>query len=258
MAYRPGSIFHLTQAIVVSVALSGSMTAQNETTQFDQLKAQYKLVKVGVFGGNKAKEPGTLLVVQKEGIFGVGVHGTANPTATYADGVLRPPGKTIAMMSLSENARTHRFQVNEQVYPMKFEINLKADRITIVVVSSDYAYKGAVHFQFPRGSLAMEESSHIQDVISQVLAVDNGGGNTQEAQGQQQPPAPDPNGNQPPAQPQQPPQAQPQTIQLGQTAEEVQAILGQPDKIANIGPKVIYVYRDLKVTFVNGKVTDVQ
>jgi len=50
----------------------------------------------------------------------------------------------------------------------------------------------------------------------------------------------------------------PQTIHLGQTAEEVQAILGAPEKIANVGSKVIFVYKDLKVTLTDGKVTDVQ
>jgi hypothetical protein len=38
----------------------------------------------------------------------------------------------------------------------------------------------------------------------------------------------------------------------------VKAALGQPDKIVTIGPKQIYVYKDLKVTFLNGKVSDVE
>ncbi len=36
------------------------------------------------------------------------------------------------------------------------------------------------------------------------------------------------------------------------------AALGQPEKIVNLGPKQIYVYKDLKVTFLKGKVSDVQ
>jgi hypothetical protein len=54
------------------------------------------------------------------------------------------------------------------------------------------------------------------------------------------------------------PQADPQTIKLGQTTDQVQAALGKPDKIVDLGAKQIYVYKDLKVTFVNNKVTDVQ
>ncbi len=36
------------------------------------------------------------------------------------------------------------------------------------------------------------------------------------------------------------------------------AALDKPEKIVNLGPKQIYVYRDLKVTFIDGKVSDVQ
>ena len=53
-------------------------------------------------------------------------------------------------------------------------------------------------------------------------------------------------------------QAQPQTIQMGMTMDQVQGSLGTPEKIVNLGPKQIYVYKDLKVTFFNGKVVDVQ
>jgi hypothetical protein len=38
----------------------------------------------------------------------------------------------------------------------------------------------------------------------------------------------------------------------------VVAALGQPVKKAKVGTKDIYYYKDLKVTFVNGKVKDVQ
>jgi hypothetical protein len=65
--------------------------------------------------------------------------------------------------------------------------------------------------------------------------------------------SPAPPEGQPPA-----PPAAPQSIQLGQTIDQVVAILGQPEKTVNLGSKQIYVYKDLKVTFVGGKVSDVQ
>ena len=40
--------------------------------------------------------------------------------------------------------------------------------------------------------------------------------------------------------------------------DEVTASLGQPDKVVDLGSKKIYFYRDLKVTFLDGKVSDVQ
>jgi len=51
---------------------------------------------------------------------------------------------------------------------------------------------------------------------------------------------------------------QPKTVELGQTTEEVQKVLGAPQKILNAGTKVIYIYADLKVTFQDGKVVDFQ
>jgi serine protease inhibitor len=56
------------------------------------------------------------------------------------------------------------------------------------------------------------------------------------------------------------PAGPPKTIAIGQTIDEVTAILGQPKSIVNLGTKKIYVYPDLKlkVTFNDGKVSDVQ
>lgn len=59
-------------------------------------------------------------------------------------------------------------------------------------------------------------------------------------------------------------QAPPQTpsgpavIGLGQTTDQVVALLGQPLTVVNLGEKQIYVYKDMKITFLNGRVTDVQ
>jgi hypothetical protein len=48
------------------------------------------------------------------------------------------------------------------------------------------------------------------------------------------------------------------TISLGQTIDQVVAILGKPLQIADLGSKKIYKFKDMKITFVNGKVNDVQ
>jgi hypothetical protein len=52
--------------------------------------------------------------------------------------------------------------------------------------------------------------------------------------------------------------APPVTIALGQTMDEVTAILGPPPKTVDLGPKKIYVYSDMKIIFTDGRVTDVQ
>lgn len=48
------------------------------------------------------------------------------------------------------------------------------------------------------------------------------------------------------------------TIKLGMSPDEVKKSLGNPDKIVDLGPKQIYVYKDMKVVFLNSQVSDVQ
>ncbi len=48
------------------------------------------------------------------------------------------------------------------------------------------------------------------------------------------------------------------TVTLGQTTDQVTAILGKPIKTANLGPKVIYYYDGMKIVFKEGKVSDVE
>ena len=53
-------------------------------------------------------------------------------------------------------------------------------------------------------------------------------------------------------------EVQAKAVYLGQTIEQVDQILGAPQKILKAGAKVIYVYQELKITFENGKVADLQ
>ena len=50
----------------------------------------------------------------------------------------------------------------------------------------------------------------------------------------------------------------PKSVELGNTPDEVQSVMGQPDKIINLGERVIHVYKDMKIIYVDGKVSDVQ
>jgi hypothetical protein len=111
--------------------------------------------------------------------------------------------------------------------------------------------KGEVVFQFAKGYLEKASAGEIEDAIGQVFAISNDdqqtqGGDANAQQGQQQ------------SAPQEEQQAEPQTVQLGMTTDQVQSALGKPEKIFNVGAKQIYVYKDVKVTFLNGKVSDVQ
>jgi len=55
------------------------------------------------------------------------------------------------------------------------------------------------------------------------------------------------------------PQVDPSTVSEGQTIDQVEAILGGKLVLkASVGNKKIYYYKDMKITFVDGKVTDIQ
>jgi hypothetical protein len=175
----------------------------------------------------------------------------------------------------AQGQTTHLFAAGDKVYPSKIDVSVEKDTVTMGIVACDSCNKtdpptynkAQVAFQFPKGSLAKASAGDVEDTIGQLFAIsddsqqqDQGGGQQggqqqdgQQQGGQQQGGGQDQQGGQ--AQQQ---QAEPQTIEKGQTADQVQSSLGKPDKIVNLGSKQIWVYKDLKVTFVNGKVSDVQ
>ena len=219
----------------------------------DQLKSQYKLAKRGSdSNGGSIVEPGTVLVIQKGGILGVPFSNVAMAPATYKDGDLHGPTGAQKMF-IGNN--THQLTIGEKVYVTKIDVHQKNDKVMLTIVECDAcngvqqpsSYKSAVVFQFPKDYLSKADGAQVKDFISQVLAPDTAAGD-QQAQSQPQ--------QQQAAAPQQ--QAPPATIAVGQTVDQVQASLGQPEKIVNLTNKQIYVYKDLKITFVNGKVSDVQ
>jgi len=62
----------------------------------------------------------------------------------------------------------------------------------------------------------------------------------------------------PPPPPPPDPVVETKSIEIGQTKDQVEAIMGKPEKTFKVGTKEIYQYKDIKVTFINGKMTDAQ
>ena len=48
------------------------------------------------------------------------------------------------------------------------------------------------------------------------------------------------------------------SISPGQTPDQVKASLGEPTRIVNLGAKTMYFYKDMKITFNNGRVTNIE
>jgi len=239
----------------------------------DQLKAQFTLVKMGTdAGGAAVVEQGSILVIRKGGILSVPYAETGAVSTRYQDGVVHSPNSLTKGSGFGAGKKTQAtrpMQVGEKVYPSRIAVNLPKDQVTMSIIACDSCnnvspttfYKADVIFQFDKGSLANTSASQVEDTIAELLAfddnVDPGGGIKGDNGGDQQGSQGGANQGggqaQPPASPTEPVQ-----IEKGQTPEQVRAALGQPEKIVNLGAKQIYVYKDLKITFINGKVFDVQ
>jgi hypothetical protein len=254
---------HVLALATCGIVLCSDLTGQNAPTASlqEQLKAQYKLVKTGTDAyGLTVVDPGTVLNVQKGGLLGVSPKNAVFCPAKFQDNDLKGPNGFCAAM-VKQNSRY--LQVGTKVYPTKIDVNLDKDKVSFQVMECDSCngvqepsfYKSEVVFQFAKGSLRNASAPQVEDTIGQVLAIDSGADsqqqNDQGAQNQ------DNNQGGGQAQQQGPP-PEPQQIEKGQTPAQVKATLGNPDKIVTLGAKQIYVYKDIKVTFLNGKVSDVQ
>ncbi len=261
----------LTSRLVVAQAPSVSLE--------DQLKAQYTMVKMGAdTGGPAVVEQGTILVIKKGGILSVPFGDTSVVPTKYQDGVVHSPNNMVmkgigfGLGKMGKTQTTRLMQVGEKVYPSKLAVNLPKDQVELSVIACDSCnnvspttfYKADVVFQFAKGSLANTSPSQVEDTMAALLAFDDSADQGDNGQGGQQG-GNQQGGNQQGAnqgggggQAQQAPPAEPVQIEKGQTPDEVKAAIGTPDKIVNLGAKQIYVYKDIKVTFINGKVSDVQ
>jgi hypothetical protein len=274
---RQHSSIPVAAAVIVTMVLASMATAQAPTLQ-EQLLAQYKLVKMGSdTSGYSVIDKGTLLEIKKGGILAVPYGDNNVPASHYENGAVKGPsglalmGRKSIMGKFGKEQTTHLFASGDKVYPLKVEVNAAKDIVALEIVACDTCNKtdpptynkAEVIFQFPKGSLANANAGSVEDTIGQLLSISDDsqqdqaqqGGQDQGQQGQQGGQA---GGGQAAQGGQDQQQAEPQTIQLGQTTDAVQAALGKPDKVVNLGAKQIWVYKDLKVTFKDGKVSDVQ
>jgi hypothetical protein len=266
----------LLKAVIQGVAmvLTGLVPvslAQAPTLQ-EQLAAQYKVAKMGSdTSGYSVVEEGTLLAIQKGGLMGVPYSDTTVLADKYEGGVVKGPnallskGLGFGMKKFGKEQTTKLFAKGDKVYPTKIDVSIEKDTVTMGIVACDKCNKtdpttynkANVVFAFPKGSLAKASAGEVEDTIGQLLAISEDTQQADDQGGQQQ--GGDQGGQKGGGgQQQQQQQAEPQSIEKGMTTEQVEAAMGQPDKKVNLGPKQIYVYKDLKVTFLNGKVFDVQ
>ena len=279
MRYKIQMPVLIVMLIMVGVT-PGLLSAQ--VSLADQLNAQYNLVKMGEDSNGAAViDAGTILNIKKGGILSVPYSDQSGGMATkYQDGAVHTPNalgmkaRGSLLGHFGKTQTTQFFQVGNKVYPTKIQVNADKDQVVMGIVSCDSCnnispttfYKADVVFQFNKGQLAKMSAPQVEDAIAGLLAIDeggdqqggndqggnNGGGNDQGGGGG----GGGNGGGGGQAQNQAPPE--PAQIEKGMTPDQVKNAIGVPDKIINLGAKQIYVYKDIKVTFMGGKVSDVQ
>ncbi len=249
-------------AIVLSCLATSPRSAGQGLEQ--KLEAQYALTKPTA-DKSDIVTAGAVLILQKDRLIMYSTSTQVPPQNTYQNGKLsegaygahekmqnfgsligHPPPKTV---------QTRQFVTGEKFWVTKIEV--QPDGVVFTLFSDPYQdvrYYSTLKFIYPKGSTPNPDQ--VLSTVAEVFKVQQDDSAKSDDSGNQQQGAAagDANQQQQPAAS----QAPPATVEVGQSVDDVVGILGQPDKIVNLGVKQIYIYKDLKVTFVKGKVTDAQ
>ena len=257
------------RAIALVAALIAGSSAPSVLAAQDQagkaniergLAANYMPTKLAGIGDRlRFTQLGTVLVIQVDGM-------AASPVTEFAFGNTYKDGRikrSLAGALIHQANSIRDLRAGDRVYLLKTEV--KDSGVVFNVQTCDLCdgspgdlaqmpYRAALTFQYPKGYWNSTDFGQIQQTIGEVFAFANGPAPS--AQPNPEPIAP--RDAQMAQQPPPAPQPEPVKIGLGQTTAQVVAGLGQPDKVVDLGSKKIYIYKDLKITFVDGKVSDVQ
>lgn len=211
--------------------------AANDNKSLEEtLKAKYEVTKLGI-DHLRVTKPGTVFVLQQDGVYANPSTEAGSLTTKIVSGrVIELSGFGAAFFS-KNNDRS--LKAGTKVYVTHIWVRDKEIRFDIITADTDEVavhgssretrYAATVAFQFPDGYSVTGEADAVKKIVDTVLLPET------EVQA-----------------------SQTKTVALGQTQDQVKSILGAPDKILDLGQKVIYVYKDIKVIFVDGKVSDIQ
>jgi hypothetical protein len=254
----------LAVALIAGYCTVSPMAAQDQSGKANierGLESQYLPTKLaGPADGLRATQLGTVLVIQKDGMGASLANEMVTFGNNYKDGRIK---HTLGGSLFHQSYTIRDIQAGERVYLLKTEV--KDTGVVFNVQSCDACdgspsdfdpmpYRAALTFQYPKGYWNNTGFAQIQQAIGEVFAF----AGSPNAGTQPNPEPVAPGGAQVAQQPPPPPQQEPVKIGLGQTTDQVVAGLGQPDKVVDLGSKKIYIYKDLKITFVDGRVSDVQ
>jgi hypothetical protein len=257
------------------------LNAQDKAAIEKKLTSQYALTHTTA-DRTDIVTAGAILVLQKDNLMMVDTASANMFQNTYKDGKITQNalGRTLGRLgrlpgAQQTTANQRTYVAGEKMWLTK--VDVREDGVVLELYTdavNDVRYRAGLRFPFPKGSVP--PADQVAKEVAEVFTVQPADKTTDAGQQQAAPaaqgataappaaPAPPPPPAEqlapipPPPPPADEPPAPPKTISLGQTKDQVTANFGQPEKIVKLGTKEIYYYKDLKVTFVAGKVSDVQ
>ncbi len=235
MQRRYFSQFVLMIAVFLILPIS-SQASDEKNALKDALEVKYGLTKVS-WDKVRVTDPGPVYVLKAEGVNADRATDMTMLINKIVDGhVQQPKGFGASMFS---KQTTKQFKPGDRLYLTK--IDVKDNGLLFWFIStetSDYSDKGSTKqtryravlgFEIPKALLDASQADEIMKIVDPIVLLETA------AQA-----------------------ANTKTVELGQSPDQVKTALGAPDKIIKLGPKDVYVYKDMKVVFVDGKVSDVQ
>jgi len=224
-------------ALVGLLSFVGCVTTQQSSQQSEwknallvSLQKHYQITTRNWLG--KIKEAGTVLAIQQDG-FLADFASLAMTATEILDGKIVSTGGGGLILgtgarSLKKGERVHIYDIRVKDAYVLFLVGTVEtfDHIESGETKAD-VIEAAIMFRFEKETLANMSADEVIAKVNPWLATPS------EASASK-------------------------AISLGQTVDDVVKILGQPSKTVNLGAKNMYFYENMKVIFVDGKVTDVQ
>jgi hypothetical protein len=242
--------------------------AQDPKTEIQtRLNSQFVLTRFTADHSDIVKA-GSVLVLQKDNLVMFSIDTSVPPTSTYKNGKLQMGfGTSLVALRTGDTKVPQRAFVQGEKFWLAATL-VQDDGVYLLVISDPFNnVRYYTKLKFPFNKKNVGSADEMMKTIAEVVSLDSGG-DQNTAQQQPQPPAqPAPASTPtpapmtaiaPPPPPADAPPAAPKTISIGQSRDMVIAILGQPQKVVKLNTKEIDIYPDLKVTFINNKVSDVQ
>ena len=275
-------------AVLVGMSPAANAWAEgSKATIQKKLESEYKLTKP-TDDKSDIVTAGSVVVLQKDKLTMVPVSTAANPCPNnYKDGKLSQnagckTGDVLKKIPLfghtipgaDQAPQTRNFVTGEKFWVTKIDVRDVGKQSGVYLelftdAISEVRYKTSLMVMFKGGLPSPEDALKLMQEVLTVQPSEDAKDEKQApaekteaaAPAAPEPPAPVADAAPAPIEPPPPPPEEEKpapTVALGQTPDEVVAALGQPLKKAKVGVKEIYFYKDLKVTFQNNKVKDIQ